>query len=245
MGIDLLRSSSKRWTLWDCGRARPPRQRSSSHLTNEVKNTPAPRCGKVNRGLLPPVRIKTGRSCEMRRASPRSLIKVRLMTGVESRRWEIHGEQKTYPFSSFFNATPDSTYEWAGEVHADQSVDVTCAVWLRRPQERPPVPRRCTNSARNSVSHAGKCCDLRGASHNALRKRALVLRLVFGFGIWLLIRLLCSLLLSSALHVDRWFIKMIWWCRNFHPRKGSSGAKGSLVNTKCVRSPCIYLFPYL
>lgn len=127
MGIDLLRSSSKRLTLWDCGRARPPRQRSSSHLTNEVKNTPAPRCGKVNRGLLPPVQIKTGRSCETRRASRRSLIKVRLMTAVESRRWEIHTEQKRYPFSILY-ATPDSTYEWAGEVRADQSVDVTCAV---------------------------------------------------------------------------------------------------------------------
>lgn len=149
MGIDLLRSSTKRWTLWDCGRARPTRQRGSSHLTNEVKNTPAPRCGKVNRGLLLLVKIKTGPLCEMRRASPQSLIKVRLMTGVESRRREIHTEQKTYPFS-FLYANPDSTYEWAGEVRADQGVDVTCAVWLRRPQERPHARRRCTNSDRNS-----------------------------------------------------------------------------------------------
>lgn len=49
------------------------------------------------------------------------------MTGVESWPREIHAEQKTYPFC-FLDSNPDSTYEWAGEVHADQGVDVTCAV---------------------------------------------------------------------------------------------------------------------
>lgn len=163
----------------------------------------------------------------MRRASPRSLIKVRLMTGVESRRREIHTEQKTYPFS-FLYANPDSTYEWAGEVRADQGVDVT---WLFDSDVRRNILLQrggAPTVIATQVNHAGKRCDLRGASHNALWKRAPVLRLVFSFSIWLLIRLLCSLLLSSALHVDRWFIKMIWWCRNFHLRRAARTQNGSL-----------------